>query len=84
MDLLRGCLVFLACSIGPLVDNGEQLLAMSRRLLGSSVIDAVLRHTFFAHFVAGAHPAAFGLTTSKSTSGGLSSNALTFEARRRG
>ncbi|KAH8049743.1 proline dehydrogenase [Aureococcus anophagefferens] len=52
-DLVRALCVFQACGVGPLVAHGERLLAAARRVLGDRAVAAVVRPTFFAHFVAG-------------------------------
>ena len=52
-DLVRALCVFQACGVGPLVAHGERLLGAARRVLGDRAVAAVVRPTFFAHFVAG-------------------------------
>ena len=39
--------------IKPLVDNADAVLKWSKRLLGESLVSAILRRTFFRHFCAG-------------------------------
>ena len=53
LELLRGAAVLTACSQPWLVRHADDGLALSRRLLGESTTHALLRHTVFAHFVAG-------------------------------
>ena len=53
LDLVRGAAVLTACSQPWLVRHAEPALALSRRLLGPTLTDTLLRHTLFAHFVAG-------------------------------
>ena len=53
LELLRGAAVLTACSQPWLVRHADEGLALSRRLLGESTTHAILRHTVFAHFVAG-------------------------------
>ena len=53
LELLRGAAVLTACSQPWLVRHADEGLALSRRLLGESTTHALLRHTVFAHFVAG-------------------------------
>ena len=53
LELLRGAVVLTACSQPWLVRHADEGLALSRRLLGESTTHAILRHTVFAHFVAG-------------------------------
>ena len=53
LDLVRGVAVLTACSQPWLVRHAEPALALSRRLLGPTLTESLLRHTVFAHFVAG-------------------------------
>jgi proline dehydrogenase len=52
-ELLRAWLVLRLCMFSPLVRNADSLLSLSRKLVGASLTDAVVRRTFFAHFCAG-------------------------------
>ncbi|KAL1530017.1 hypothetical protein AB1Y20_000942 [Prymnesium parvum] len=52
-ELLRGAAVLTACSQQWLVRRCERLLALSNRVVGERATQAVLRHSIFAHFVAG-------------------------------
>jgi proline dehydrogenase len=52
-ELLRGATVLTACSQPWLVKHSEPLLALSDRVLGRKATEALLRHSVFAHFVAG-------------------------------
>ena len=38
----------------PFVANAEQLLGLSRRVLGARAATALIKHSFFGHFCAGA------------------------------
>lgn len=53
LDILRSLLVFKACQIRPLVRNADAVLDWSTRLLGSTLVNAVIRRTFYKQFVAG-------------------------------
>ena len=53
LEIVRGVAVLTACSQPWLVRRAESILTLSRKLLGSTVTDKMLRHTVFAHFVAG-------------------------------
>lgn len=53
MDLIRAYLVFKACAIKPLVTHADQILQFSYRILGKSLIEGIVRRTFFRHFCAG-------------------------------
>ena len=53
LDILRTLLVFQTCKIGPLVRHADTVLAWSKRLLGSTLTYAAIRHTFYKQFVAG-------------------------------
>ncbi|GAB4819231.1 hypothetical protein N2152v2_006277 [Parachlorella kessleri] len=53
-DIVRSLLVFKACGIKPLVRHADTLLRLSKRVLGSTLTNAVLGPTFYKQFVAGA------------------------------
>lgn len=55
-ELARGVAVLTACNQPWLVRNAEAVLSLSRRWLGGPLTDWLLRHTVFAHFVAGETP----------------------------
>mmetsp|Transcript_78327 Transcript_78327/g.227242 ORF Transcript_78327/g.227242 Transcript_78327/m.227242 type:complete len:572 (+) Transcript_78327:110-1825(+) len=52
-ELFRAALCFRLCRIPFLVNHAEDLLGLSRRILGNTVTDAILRATLFGHFCAG-------------------------------
>ena len=52
-SLLRGAAVLTVCSQSALIQRAESLLGWSTRLLGATATEAMLRHSIFAHFVAG-------------------------------
>ena len=52
-ELARGVAVLTLCSQPFLVRNAEVMLLFSRRLLGQPLTERLLKHTIFAHFVAG-------------------------------
>ncbi len=54
LQILRSLAVFSACSIKPLVKNADSLLAFAKRVLGASLVNGIVRRTFFKHFCAGA------------------------------
>jgi hypothetical protein len=54
LDLFRAYLVYKACSFPSLVKNADVILGTSRKLLGTSVVNSVVKNTFFKHFCAGA------------------------------
>ena len=51
-QLLQSLAVFKACTIKPLVNNADTLLAASRQL-APSLVDHAVKHTFFRHFCGG-------------------------------
>ena len=59
-ELARGVAVLTACSQPWLVRNAESMLALLRWLLGGPTTDRLLRHSVFAHFVAGETPDEIG------------------------
>ena len=56
VQILRSLAVFSACSIKPLVKNADSLLALAKRVLGTSLVHGIIRRTFFKHFCAGIGP----------------------------
>ncbi|XP_073529396.1 proline dehydrogenase 1, mitochondrial [Phyllobates terribilis] len=52
-ELLRSMVVFWLCSIDALVDRNQQILQLSRKLLGQNLFEAVMKMTFYGQFVAG-------------------------------
>lgn len=52
-ELLRGSAVLTACSQRWLVRRCEPALTLSNRILGQRTTECLLKHTVFAHFVAG-------------------------------
>lgn len=52
-DLLRTLLVFKACQVRPLVRHADRLLKWSKRLVGSTLVNALVKQTFYRQFVAG-------------------------------
>jgi proline dehydrogenase len=53
LDLLRTLFVFRVCRIQSLVQNADSLLALSKRVFGSTLTNTVVRATFYKQFVAG-------------------------------
>uniref|UniRef100_A0A915DEH1 Proline dehydrogenase n=1 Tax=Ditylenchus dipsaci TaxID=166011 RepID=A0A915DEH1_9BILA len=52
-DLFRGLLVFRLCTIDFLVQHNQRLLQIMRKMLGRTLFTALLKSTFYGHFVAG-------------------------------
>lgn len=52
-ELLRALLVFHLCSIQPLVDNNAKLMKLGQKVLGKRLFAALMKATFYGHFVAG-------------------------------
>ncbi|KAM3939518.1 proline dehydrogenase 1, mitochondrial isoform 1-T1 [Leptodactylus fuscus] len=52
-ELLRSLMVFWLCSVDPLVDRNQQLLQLSRKLLGQNLFESMMKMTFYGQFVAG-------------------------------
>lgn len=42
-----------ALQIKPLVNNADALLKLSKKVLGSTIVNGVVKRTFFRHFCAG-------------------------------
>lgn len=52
-ELLRSLMVLWLCSIDSLVDRNQQLLQISRKLLGQNLFEQLMKMTFYGQFVAG-------------------------------
>mmetsp|Transcript_12195 Transcript_12195/g.15214 ORF Transcript_12195/g.15214 Transcript_12195/m.15214 type:complete len:658 (+) Transcript_12195:72-2045(+) len=52
-ELLTSLFILHLCRVKPVVQNAERLISLSRRVLGATVTDAVIRHTFFKQFCGG-------------------------------
>ncbi|XP_042887856.1 proline dehydrogenase 1, mitochondrial-like isoform X1 [Penaeus japonicus] len=52
-ELLRGLLVFHLCTIKPLVENNAKLMKLGQKVLGKRLFAALMKATFYGHFVAG-------------------------------
>ena len=52
-QLARSLAVFKACGIKPFVQNADWLLNSSKQLFGASLVNGVVKRTFFKHFCAG-------------------------------
>ena len=52
-QLLQSLAIFKACSVKPLVQNADTLLAAANRLLGSTIVTSVIRHTLYNQFCGG-------------------------------
>ncbi|KAM4054077.1 proline dehydrogenase 1, mitochondrial isoform 1-T1 [Anomaloglossus baeobatrachus] len=52
-ELLRSMVVFWLCSVDALVDRNQQILQLSKKLLGQTLFEAMMKMTFYGQFVAG-------------------------------
>eukprot|EP00979_Chaetoceros_neogracilis_P012416 scaffold3308_cov245-Chaetoceros_neogracile.AAC.1 len=52
-ELLQSLAVFQLCQFQPLVQHGEKLMAVTRKILGDKMTDSLVRHTFFPQFCGG-------------------------------
>lgn len=52
-QLVQSLAIFKACSIKPFVQHADTLLATATKLLGSSVVTSVVRHSFYKQFCGG-------------------------------
>ncbi|XP_068094827.1 proline dehydrogenase 1, mitochondrial [Hyperolius riggenbachi] len=52
-ELMRSMMVFWLCSVDYFVDKNQQLLQLSRKLLGKRLFEAMMKMTFYGQFVAG-------------------------------
>lgn len=72
-ELIRGIAVFRMSQLPWLVSNARSLLGVSRAVLGDSVTDALLQHTFFGHFCAGTDADAIRPTLARLQESGVGS-----------
>jgi len=52
-DILRALMVFRVCSTRPIVQNADTVMKYAYKVLGRTITDTMVRHTFFRHFCAG-------------------------------
>ena len=52
-EVARSIAIFRACTFKPLVNNIDTTLGLANKMLGTTLVTAVLRRTFFGHFCAG-------------------------------
>ncbi|XP_059611661.1 proline dehydrogenase 1, mitochondrial isoform X2 [Phlebotomus argentipes] len=52
-ELIRAYLVYLVCSSSYLVEHNMQLMKWTNRILGDKLFTALMKSTFYGHFVAG-------------------------------
>ena len=52
-QLVQSLAIFGACSVQPLVQNADVLLAAAKKIVGPAVVTSVVRHTFFKQFCGG-------------------------------
>ncbi|XP_056385691.1 proline dehydrogenase 1, mitochondrial [Hyla sarda] len=52
-ELLRSVMVFWLCSIDSIVERNQQLLQLSRKILGQNLFETIMKMTFYGQFVAG-------------------------------
>lgn len=52
-QLIRAIAVFKACHFPLLVKHAEGLIGMSEKVLGSTITNTLVKHSFFGHFCAG-------------------------------
>ena len=52
-QLMQSLAIFKTCSVKPLVQHADAVLALATRVVGSTVVAAAVRHSFFAQFCGG-------------------------------
>jgi len=52
-ELVRAYVVFRLCTIGPLTRNADFVLSTSRKLFSATLVDFIVKKTFFGHFCGG-------------------------------
>ena len=53
LQILRSLAVFSVCSIKPLVKHADTCLAWAKKVFGATLVNGIVRRTFFKHFCAG-------------------------------
>ncbi|MBN3315678.1 PROD dehydrogenase, partial [Atractosteus spatula] len=53
LELLRSLLVFKVCTYDVVVDRNKELTSLSRKLLGKTLFEKLMKMTFYGQFVAG-------------------------------
>ena len=51
--ILRSLAVFSVCSIKPLVKYADTCLRLAKRVVGPTLVNSIVKRTFFKHFCAG-------------------------------
>lgn len=52
--ILRSLAVFTVCGIKPLVKYADTCLRLAKRVVGPTLVNGIVKRTFFKHFCAGA------------------------------
>jgi proline dehydrogenase len=52
-EIFRAYFVLTLCGIRPLVENNDKLMKLGQKLLGKALFGALMKQTFYGHFVAG-------------------------------
>lgn len=52
-QLVQSLAIFRTCSVKPLVQNADVLLAAAMKVVGPTVVTSIVRHTFFKQFCGG-------------------------------
>ena len=52
-QIIRSLAVFSLCGIKPLVKYADTCLRLAKRVVGPSIVNGVVKRTFFKHFCAG-------------------------------
>ncbi|KAH7711679.1 hypothetical protein AAVH_20997 [Aphelenchoides avenae] len=71
MELVRSLIVVRLCGVESLVRNNHKILRVLRKMLGKRMFDAVLKATFFGHFVAGETKEEVKLTADRLAQSGI-------------
>ena len=54
-ELARAAVVYQLCSIDMFVDNQHKMMSVAEKVFGKTILEKLLRMTFYSHFVAGAN-----------------------------
>jgi hypothetical protein len=68
LELTRGLVVFHLCSISFIANNQKQIMNLTQKILGKRLFKAIMKNTFYGHFVAGENQVEIRKTIEKLTS----------------
>lgn len=52
-DILKSLIIFNLCSIKPLVNNADKIIAYSKSIIGETIPSQLIKNTFYHQFCSG-------------------------------